>query len=92
MPADLHLDPEEGMSSATEHGPSGFQGPLSILRFPDHPGPVQLGRRQVRERDEEPVHLDDLAPFDHLGPDPFSFEPGGHDAIGKLHPRMLPRG
>jgi hypothetical protein len=80
------------MSPAAEHRSRGLESRRRIVRFPDHAGPVELGRREIRERHEEPVHLDDLAAFDDLGADPFPFEPRGNDAIGQLHPSMLPCG
>ena len=92
VPTDLHLDPEERMSPAAEHRARGLQCRRSIVRISDHAGPVQLRRRKVRERDEEPTHLEDLASLDHLGADALTLEARGSDPIGEVHPRMLPRG
>ena len=62
-----------------------------VVGFSDHARPVQLGRREVREGDEEPVYLEDLATLDDLGAHAFAFESRGDDAFGEVHPRMLPR-
>ena len=91
MPTDLHLDPEERMSPATEHRPRGLQRRRRIVRISDHAGPVQLRRRKVRKRDEEPVHLEDLASLDDFGADALTLEARGDDPVGEVHPRMLPR-
>jgi 2-hydroxy-3-keto-5-methylthiopentenyl-1-phosphate phosphatase len=92
MASRFQVDPEERMATGTERFLRRRKRARWVGRLVVNDNDVQMWCRQVRQCHDQSVGIDHLAPEHGLGAQAHRLDGGGRDAVGNVHPGIVPRG